>query len=1192
MAILGESFKPWVIKQINVRQDKLSARNKDTDLLKYLTSRTSFLRLTSGVDVSEDLLTYYKDYLPEGFVTNVKGNELARQYVLEAARFRPPGNTINDPLQFTSGVGYNNTNRSSYGFLSDPNYGLVPPPGITTANIKSLNRGTIREATIQIVCHNLYQLIIINILFLKLKYSLLLEWGHTVYYDNNGELKQDYDIPNLSPSFLDGEYDQISLLKTIAIQRQLSNGNYDAFFGLVKNFEWQAEENGSYTITISALSTGDVIESLKINTDFNPNKSSQQGISFDKSTLHKIIGKTKSLIGSSRYIHGFNDGTSPNRLNTLAFTALSGILNGKYNYRDYNDNDEIITNGTGSSMLVDKEGFRAAFPSLQTTQTKYGKSISSDQYYIKLGTFFRLMEAFALFYDNKKVIITEDNQRLGSPPMFFLDHDFDKHECLTLPSQVSANPTVALIPLVEPTQKEAITQDQYAVYRYSVSGWQGQKKYTTDPQNPNSIIEDPEWVRQGRNQTRIQVSENNPTPTSDRYTTLEEAWRDLGFTTPTQQSINFAWIDRNDAQVGTEWIQGKQNQTAITNMYSAWDKADKTNNGSFLPWTTWVDLAKRIVPPLNPAYPSTTDVQRGSIEDFGSQPANLTPIIKRRKLKKVTTTVESGNAGTLQDISLSFRTNDKFIGKTMHIYVNIQHIINVLDDTIEDDGSVPLLPFLNRLLSDIGTALGSINKFDIDYDDETNTFSVIDSAIVPLKYSREFGNSVAKFNINALNPDGLGGKDKNILGAGGSFITNFSLKSEIFSSIGNAIALGAQKDGNQPGSNSSGISKINEGIIDRIMTEKTNNIVTISPYSSSFNDETTKSLFEDYIFKLKSTEPGAGLTPEDIDFYKSYVVDVYQHELGFLTNNTGTDSIPGAGFIPLNLQLTMDGLSGLIQYQTFEISENVLPPEYYNKLRFITTTIEHKISADKGWETTISTLGVPRSKTDIGGITNEGQPLIELNTEVKVSETIDSSVDDAEVSILDENPTAPTPPVDQSNETKPGTTKPYIIVGDSGSPTIQLLTKARLLSESDKIFGKKYLWESGKDAKWVISALKPFSPSPDVKVVVVMVGTNDGFIPDASIAKTFMNLLKEKFPNAKYVFVQGAWGFGKYYSNDPVFGKPEEPAQVKKFYKNYKDLGAIVVDPPIGYSTTHPGPKTPTYSIIAEEINRIIALNK
>jgi hypothetical protein len=106
--------------------------------------------------------------------------------------------------------------------------------------------------------------------------------------------------------------------------------------------------------------------------------------------------------------------------------------------------------------------------------------------------------------------------------------------------------------------------------------------------------------------------------------------------------------------------------------------------------------------------------------------------------------------------------------------------------------------------------------------------------------------------------------------------------------------------------------------------------------------------------KLTSTSKTA-LTPEDIDKYSTYVSSVLQADL---EHAVITDQIAGTIFIPLNLNLTIDGLSGMRQYQTFKISENILPKEYYNRIKFITTTIEHKVDI-KNWETTINTIGVP-----------------------------------------------------------------------------------------------------------------------------------------------------------------------------------------------------------------------------------------
>ena len=148
--IFGESFKPYVVDQINTRQKKLSIANKyDSSTLKFINNNDPWIRLASGVDVSPNKA--------EEFEANLSGAELAKQYTLFSTRFN------ND---FTAGIGYNLTS-TSYGFLSNSTYGLVPPPGIISAEIKPMNdKGTLRIANVQIECHNLPQFRVIEALYL------------------------------------------------------------------------------------------------------------------------------------------------------------------------------------------------------------------------------------------------------------------------------------------------------------------------------------------------------------------------------------------------------------------------------------------------------------------------------------------------------------------------------------------------------------------------------------------------------------------------------------------------------------------------------------------------------------------------------------------------------------------------------------------------------------------------------------------------------------------------------------------------------------------------------------------------------------------------------------------------------------------------------------------------------------------
>jgi hypothetical protein len=186
-------------------------------------------------------------------------------------------------------------------------------------------------------------------------------------------------------------------------------------------------------------------------------------------------------------------------------------------------------------------------------------------------------------------------------------------------------------------------------------------------------------------------------------------------------------------------------------------------------------------------------------------------------------------------------------------------------------------------------------------------------------------------------------------------------------------------------SNSTPISNFNEGLTDRIMTVKQNPNVEINPSGSGLTQYSdTFQKYEQFKIKITTSDrsdTSPGLTVSDIDLYRSFLVDLMNFDLGYYTDNA---VIPGTGFIPLNLQLTMDGLSGIRQYQTFDIDETLLPNEYYDKLKFITTTVTHKIDT-KGWETTINSLGVPKTNKDPKPV---DQNIPKVKTETK-KQTVD-----------------------------------------------------------------------------------------------------------------------------------------------------------------------------------------------------------
>ena len=78
---------------------------------------------------------------------------------------------------------------------------------------------------------------IIDALYLRLGYYLLVEWGHTHYLNNSGQLVQaEFLTPAYNTFFGTGTGNEI--LGNINASRQESFGNYDGGLVMVNNFTW------------------------------------------------------------------------------------------------------------------------------------------------------------------------------------------------------------------------------------------------------------------------------------------------------------------------------------------------------------------------------------------------------------------------------------------------------------------------------------------------------------------------------------------------------------------------------------------------------------------------------------------------------------------------------------------------------------------------------------------------------------------------------------------------------------------------------------------------------------------------------------------------------------------------------------------------------------------------------------------
>ena len=260
--IIGEGFNQTIVSQIEKRQEIYGSKTRDNSINTFLNSRTGWVRMGSSVDVEVDARNL-----------GLLANELAKEYVLfnGVSRFESKIPTQRSGIVSSSVSGSNSLTplhgNFAYG-IGGNEQGLTPMPGIVAMSTKTETRGSLKTSTIQIKCHNRVQFDIIDTLYLRLGFTMLLEWGHSSYYQNDGTPIPDNEF-TLMDSFLGLKgakpikystyYEYINKL------RLNSNGNYDALLGKVVNFNWTFNKDGSYDVTVILRSMGDVIESLRTN---------------------------------------------------------------------------------------------------------------------------------------------------------------------------------------------------------------------------------------------------------------------------------------------------------------------------------------------------------------------------------------------------------------------------------------------------------------------------------------------------------------------------------------------------------------------------------------------------------------------------------------------------------------------------------------------------------------------------------------------------------------------------------------------------------------------------------------------------------------------------------------------------------------------------------------------------------------
>ena len=141
----------------------------------YTNANTSWCKLVSATSITDYTILNNSNIKEIGYRN---GDELARNFILFNGT-----TALNNP-EGKSGLDVGGNSAYSTWGIPNADFGFRPMAGIQSATIKHKNRGSIRMATVNIKAWDKISFEIIDILYLRLGFSILLEWGNSMYYEH------------------------------------------------------------------------------------------------------------------------------------------------------------------------------------------------------------------------------------------------------------------------------------------------------------------------------------------------------------------------------------------------------------------------------------------------------------------------------------------------------------------------------------------------------------------------------------------------------------------------------------------------------------------------------------------------------------------------------------------------------------------------------------------------------------------------------------------------------------------------------------------------------------------------------------------------------------------------------------------------------------------------------------------------
>jgi hypothetical protein len=1017
--ITGQVFDQEVTNQIKFRQNFLGARAKNDSHIVYGNNVNAFLRLASSVDVgtssspigisktiknedgkeetilindpaaqkaaTDNLLLEGKNQLKAREINeNLTGMALAKACVLFGGVVGLD-DTLNPIRKFgivdnggAANFDYVST-IAAYGWGGISKKGFVPMPSIESADVSFYNRGALAKATVKIKVYSVEQLQIFDALYFRIGYTMLLEWGHNIWLDNTLakdtnntnplKVRNEFVTKPFELFFKEGSTQQ-NLIEAIHKQRAEDSYNYDGMLGKVTNFSWKFNDDGSYDIDLNLVGLGDIIESLKINkagivaggkTELTPsqleekrkanidqsNKAADESdeaaekkrADAEKALQDKVDAANKEL---AKIIKNIQDFARKQKASTTSFKDLKSAAQ---SINVTLGTDLATNNAAGSAITTfelevtnfkdawiketeeSKEAFtKKGFDGVVTTFKKYIVQLRAQYRKVTGNDLKDVKKAQEEAEKTKKA--NEDKRKANELAQQRIAKSEEIRSLSPETSVETKNKTILNLQLYNWRQNAIAGQDKGNLYKLT---------FTADSSNSSSTG----TAKLSLNYYYVRLG----------YL-LEWIEKNLLIYDPTKSfnpnAITFQSTDKSatiDSPTQLNPLQTQAQQALPTSANPIFEIDYKVENNYCLrfPAQFSADPKVCVVP---------------SKYNFGSSFNKI-----QKEALGITTDIKWDVLSDLQQLAPYFIEGNDYTANLMNLFVNLDHTASCVDKNTDSNGKTSLLNFLTALFNDINDALGNVNKLEPVFDAESNMLKIIEGSSLErveelIKSKEPQPNDMAVFQVYGIGTDDT---------PYGSFVKNVDFQVQLPPNMAAMATISAQSSGNIVGENATGLSKLNTGLTDRLITIKLD--------KESIEGSQTGKVDPGIIFlqNLQTVQKVINELYKDKFYSKDTIDSIRSANRDIALYLTGNDalegSMPSPFFIPFNLSLSMDGVSGMRNYERFSITEQILPYSYRpnsttNKagvIDFLIKGISHSIKDNK-WETKIESLTVSSNR--------------------------------------------------------------------------------------------------------------------------------------------------------------------------------------------------------------------------------------